>query len=421
MPMNEGENSNDEKEENKNSSGKQDSGGQDQDGQKPESLTHKTAGVNITVSIKEEKDGQKDDEEKKDPDKKKQEEEKKKKPPLFKRRGFIIIAIIVAAVVIIAAVILWLILRQYVSTDDAYIDGNVSQISPRVAAQITALHVNDNELVHPGDLLVELDPTDFQVALDQARAQVISAQGKLKQAEAQIDTAKASVIQAQAQINAAQVQFENASKDLKRYQDVDERARSKQQVDNAQTAQKNSEAQLEEAKARKTSADADVSSAEATVNAARGDLQTAEANEHRAEVNLSYCKIYAPVEGRVTQRTIAVGAYVAPGQALFMLVDPNVWVTANFKETQLTYMKPGQPVTIHVDAFPGIKIRGHVDSIQAGSGSRFSILPAENATGNFVKIVQRVPVKIVFDTNGNTNNAPMLSPGLSVEPSVKVR
>jgi membrane fusion protein (multidrug efflux system) len=143
-----------------------------------------------------------------------------------------------------------------------------------------------------------------------------------------------------------------------------------------------------------------------------------QANEKNAEVNLFYCRIYSPVEGRVTARTVDVGNYVSPGQALFMLVDPHVWVTANFKETQLTLLRPGQPVTIHVDAFPGHTWHGHVDSIQAGSGSRFSVLPAENATGNFV---QRVPVKILFDSGPNTNDAPMLSPGLSVEPRVKVR
>ena len=283
------------------------------------------------------------------------------------------------------------------------------------------MHIDDNELVHKGDLLIELDPIDYEVALEQARAQVVSAQGQLAQAQAQIATAKASVLQANAEVEAAQVQFDNATRDLKRYQDVDERARSRQQLDNADTTQKNAWAQLEQAKARKISADANVVSAEASVKAADGQLQTSQANEKRAEVNLSYCKIFAPIDGRVTQRSVEVGNYVAPGGALFMLVDPNVWVTANFKETQLTHMRPGQAVTIKVDAFPGIKWHGHVDSIQAGSGSRFSVLPAENATGNYVKVVQRVPVKIVFDHDANTNNAPMLSPGLSVIPRVTVR
>lgn len=341
--------------------------------------------------------------------------------PPRKKRILLVIGVFVLLVLLVGAVIIWLIVRQYVSTDDAYIDGYVTQVSARISAPVIARHVNDNEFVHLGDLLIELDPTDFRVALDQARAQVASSRGRVTQARAQIETAKAAVVQASAEIDAAQVQAENASRDLKRYQEVDERARSRQQLDNALTAQKNAEAQLEQARARKTSADAGVTSAEATVKAAEGELETSEAGEKRAEVNLSYCKIYAPVSGRVTERNVEVGNYVAPGQALFMLVEPDVWVTANFKETQLANMRLGQPVTITVDAYPDVKWHGHVDSIQAGSGSRFSVLPAENATGNFVKVVQRVPVKIVFDHDANTNDAPMLSPGLSVVPRVKVR
>jgi membrane fusion protein (multidrug efflux system) len=350
-------------------------------------------------------------------DKKKEPEE----PPLYKRRGFIPAVIIIAVVLIAIALVAWLILRQYVYTDDAYIDGHVTQVSARISSQVVALHIVDNQLVHKGDLLIELDPTTFQVSLEQAKAQFVSSQGKLSQARAQIGTAKASVLTAQAQLDAAQVQFDNADRDYNRYQGVDERARSRQQLDNAFTARKNAQARLEQAKAQKTSADANVASAEASVKAAQGELETSAANEKSAEVNLDYCKIYAPMEGRVTERTVEVGNYVSPGQALFMLVDPRVWITANFKETQLTHMLPGQQVTIHVDAFPGRTWHGHVDSIQMGSGARFSVLPAENATGNFVKVVQRVPVKIVFDTGPNTNDAPMLSPGLSVEPWVKVR
>jgi len=346
---------------------------------------------------------------------------KPEKPPLYKRRGFIPVVVIIGVVLIAAIVVAWLILRQYVYTDDAYIDSHVTQVSARVSSQVTVLHITDNQLVHKGDLLIELDPTTFNVTRDQAKAQVASSRGKLAQTQAQVGTAKASVIQATAQFDAAQVQFGNADRDFKRFQEVDERARSRQQLDNAYTARKNAEAQLEQAKAQKISANANVTSAEAAVKAAQGELETSLANEKSAEVNLFYCKIYSPVEGRVTMRTVEVGNWVSPGQALLMLVDPRVWVTANFKETQLTHMRPGQPVTIHVDAFPGHSWHGHVDSIQMGSGERFSVLPAENATGNFVKIVQRVPVKILFDSGPNTNDAPMLSPGLSVEPWVKVR
>lgn len=404
---------------------------------KPKSLTYKTAGVAVTVSIKSDKDGGKesgDGDDKKDgdkkdgkkdgdkkEDKKNDKDQKDKKPPLWKKPAFIIIASIFLVLLIVGIIILWLILRQFVSTDDAYIDGHVVQISPQISAQVLVLHVDDNQFVHRGDLLVELDPTDYQVALIQAEAQIASAQGRLEQAQAEIGSSQASVTQAVAAVAAAQTSFDNATRDLHRYQDVDERARSRQQLDNATTTQKNAQAQLDEAKAKKIAADASVKTSEANVKAANGELQTSEANKKRAEVNLSYCKIFAPTDGRVTERTVEAGNYVVTGGALFMLVDPNVWVTANFKETQLTHMRPGQAVTIQVDAFPGIKWRGHVDSIQAGSGSRFSVLPAENATGNYVKIVQRVPVKIIFDHDANTNDAPLLSPGLSVVPSVTVR
>jgi len=366
--------------------------------------------------------GDKGDEEKKqEGDNKAKDEKKDEKEKARKKKKFIIITCIVLVVLLIVGIILWLILRQYVSTDDAYIDGHVTQVSPRASAQVLALHIRDNQLVHQGDLLVELDPTDYQVALDQAKAQVASSQGRVAQAEAQIETATASVAQAAAEVDAAQVQFDNATHDLKRYEEVDARARSSQQLDNARTAQKNAQAQLEQAKARKTSADSNVVAARASVVAAKGELKTSEANQKRAEVNLSYCRIFAPVDGRVTQRTVEQGNYVALGQALFMLADPHVWVTANYKETQLEHMRVGQPVTIKVDAFPGTEWHGHVDSFQAGSGSRFSILPAENATGNFVKVVQRIPVKILFDDPVNTNDAVLLSAGMSVVPRVKIR
>jgi len=348
-------------------------------------------------------------------------EEKEKKPPIYKRPRFLIITSIVLLVLIIGGIIFWLIARQYVSTDDAYIDGHVSQVSAQVSAQVKALHIDDNQFVHGGDLLIELDPTDYQVTLEQAQAQVVSSQGHLAQAEAQTNSANAAVVQANAAVDAAAVNLENASRDLKRFRDMCPAARSQEQLDDTEAAQKNSQAQLDQANARRVSAESDVRTSMASVKAALGDLRTAEANERRAEVNLSYCNVYAPDDGRVTQRTVEAGNFVAPGQAMLLRVAPDVWVTANFKETQLRHMRPGQPVTIKVDAYPDVKFHGHVDSIQAGSGSRFSVLPAENATGNFVKVVERVPVKIVFEHDGNTNDVRLLSPGLSVIPRVKVR
>lgn len=368
-----------------------------------------------------EDDGKGDNQKEKKDDKKEEKDKGPKKPPPYKRPVFIIIVSLVLLVAIIGTLLYWLHARHFVSTDDAYIDGHVVQIAPQIPAPVIALHVDDNQLVHKGDLLVELDATDYEVAAEQSKAQLAASQGRLAQAEAQLESAKAQVAQAAAEVDAAAVSLENATRDLERYQSVDERARSREQLDNAITNQKNAQAQLEQAKAKKVSADAGVSTGAASIKAAEGDVHTSEANVKRAQVNLGYCRIYSPADGRVTQRTVEVGNYVQTGGTMFMLVSPEIWVTANFKETQLTHMQPGQPVTIKVDAFSDREFQGHVDSIQAGSGSRFGVLPAENATGNFVKIVQRVPVKIVFDYGSNTNNAGLLSPGLSVIPKVRVR
>jgi len=369
----------------------------------------------------EKQEGQKPDAEKKEGDDSKDEAKKPKGPPLYKRPVFIITVSILLVVLLVGGIVLWLILRQYVWTDDAYVDGHVIQVSPQIAAPVQKVDIYDNEFVHRGDLLVELDPTDYEVALTQAKAQVSQALGKLDQAQAQIESAKAAIPEALAYDQSSKASLDTAAKDLHRYQTVDPRARTKQQLDNAGASFTNAQARLAQAEAQIVTAKANVQSAIASKSAAEGNLQAAYASQKRAEVNLGYCRIFAPSDGRVTERTVEAGNYVMAGQALFMLVNPKVWVTANFKETQLTYMRPGQEVTIKVDAFPRIKFRGKVDSIQAGSGSRFSVLPAENATGNFVKIVQRVPVKIYFEHDANTNNAPMLSPGLSVTPRVKVR
>jgi membrane fusion protein (multidrug efflux system) len=362
-----------------------------------------------------------DDENRKEDDSSQDKPRKPKGPPLYKRPVFIVTSVIVTAIIVVGGIVLWLFLRQYVSTDDAFIDGHVVQISPQVAAQVASLHVVDNQLVHRGDLLIELDPTDYQVALQQAQAQKSEADGRLEQTRAQIEAARAAVPEAVAQQHSAEASLINASNDWQRLLRVDPRARSQQQLDNAGTALTNAMSRLEEAKAHVVSVNANVTTAEASTKAAEGEVKAADAGIHKAEVNLSYCRITAPSDGRVTERTVETGNYVAPGQALLLLVDPNVWITANFKETQLTHMRPGQPVRIKIDAFPDAKLDGHIDSIQAGSGSRFSVLPAENATGNYVKIVQRVPVKILFDHGPNTNDAALLSPGLSVTPRVKVR
>jgi membrane fusion protein (multidrug efflux system) len=257
------------------------------------------------------------------------------------------------------------------------------------------------------------------VALDQARATQAAMAGKLQQAKSEIDSAKASVDEARAEVDVAQANSENADADYKRFMNLSTSnagAVSRQQMDSASAAKRSNDAQVEQAKAKLIAAQVEVETKQATELAADGDLQKAIADVHKAEVNLSYCTIRAPSDGKITRKSVEPGSYVQTGEQLLALVPDQVWVVANYKETQLEKMKPGQPVSITVDAYPGEELHGHLDSIQSGTGSRFSMLPAENATGNFVKVVQRIPVKILID-----NPDRPLSPGMSVVVEVDVR
>jgi membrane fusion protein, multidrug efflux system len=339
--------------------------------------------------------------------------------PIY-RRPVALVGLIVIVLLIVGGIVYWFDARNFQDTDDAFIDGHVVPINPQVSALVAAIHIDDNQLVHKGDLLVELDPTDFEVALQQAQGSEASASGKLDLAKASVSSAQSAVVEAQAELDAQQVNFENADRDLKRYQQLDERAKSQQAQDNALAAQKTAQAQVEQARAKLQSSQSQVLSAQANVTAAEGDLKKAVADTKRAQVNLGYCKIFAPIDGRVTTKNVDPGAYVTPTNPLFALVPSDVWVTANFKETQLDQMQPGQPVTIAVDAYPDKEFHGTVQSVQMGTGSRFSVIPAENATGNFVKVVQRVPVKITFDTDPNSDPNHLLAPGMSVEPRVRI-
>jgi membrane fusion protein (multidrug efflux system) len=279
------------------------------------------------------------------------------------------------------------------STDDSFITGHIISVSARVSGYVDKVLVNDNQPVRQGDVLVELDPCDFQVDLDMARAKLLAAQ--------------ADETQSQARTNIASVEAGRTEKDYNRYQQLfDANAGiTQQQLDNASAAARSAQAQLE--------------SANSQVAAARAGVAQAKAAVEQAELNLSYTKIIAPEAGLVTQKTVEQGEHISTGQPLLAIVPPEIWVVANFKETQLNYMRPGQKVQIKVDAYPQRSLKGHIDSIQAGTGAVFSLLPPENATGNYIKVVQRVPVKIVFDEDAN--NLKMLSPGMSVVPVVKVK
>ena len=431
--------------------------------------------------------------------------------PFYKRRSVIIIAAVVLVLGTIFGVRYWLYSRSHESTDDAFIDGHIIQVSPKASGYVAKIYVTDNQQVKEGDLIAELDARDYEVKLQQAkaaldaglakeneaktnvkltratssatvqqaratvqksrsdvassRAGAASLRSRANEAASAISTAQANLAQTQAQVVAAQADVTRANADVERYRELYAKDEiSQQRLVQAETTAKTAVAQLEAAQQRVTAAEARVNearaaqsaaaqtaqqaqsqigSAQANVNEALGRLAEANAAPQQvavsqaqaetagattaqlraqvtqAELELSYTKIYAPETGRVTRKSVEEGALVQVGQPLMAIVPGDVWVTANFKENQIGRMTPGQAVEISVDAYPDKVFKGHVDSIQAGTGARFSLIPPENATGNYVKVVQRVPVKIVFDESPDPKH--MLAPGMSVVPEVAVK
>ena len=430
---------------------------------------------------------------------------KKRRTPLFVIGGLAIVAAI-------GGLGYWLYARQFESTDDAFVDGDIVQVSPKISAYVAKIYVKNNQTVHKGDLLVDLDPKDYEARLVQAKAQLHTAQAQHGQAEANVNLTKATTgaaqTQAQANIrttqtnveqtrlaaqakqsqitqaqtavrtaeaNLAQIktQIPQAEANLRLAQiEFDRRNAlfsrgdiSRQSLDQATTTLQTAKAQMDAARRQVDAAQSRVTEAQANVRTAQDNykqalaqtdltrsqvgestgrlqdanaaperitvsesqadtsaagIEQAEAAVHQAELELSYTKIYAPSDGIVTKKSIEEGQLVQPGLAMMALSQSNdVWVVANFKETQLENMREGQKVDIEVDAFPSEEFHGRIESFQAGTGSRFSVLPAENATGNYVKVVQRVPVKIVFDDP--PEKVHRLVPGMSVEPVVRVR
>jgi membrane fusion protein (multidrug efflux system) len=326
---------------------------------------------------------------------------------------------IAAAAVIGLGVFYWLDARRFETTDDAFIDGNQSQVSAEIAGRVDGLLVKDNQHVDAGQALFTLDSRDLQVKLDQSRAAAANAQAMAAQARADLAQLRANLEQQRAQVRVSEADFEQAEKDLARYRGISHAAFAQQDLDQSSAGAKSAAAKLDSARQAVIAGEAQLVSQQARIDAADASARQAAASVRDAELQLGYARVVAPVAGKVTRRTVNVGNYVTPGQALLAIVPDDLWVTANFKETQLGLMREGQPVEITVDAFPGHALHGHVDSFQRGTGSVFSSLPAENATGNYVKVIQRIPVKIVFD--GNDWRDLPLAPGLSVSPSVKVR
>jgi len=332
----------------------------------------------------------------------------KKRPSLLRgirqRRGLAVLIVLASAVAIVAIVLWWLHARNYESTDDAFIDTRSVQISAQVAAAVVDVPVTDNQEVEAGTELVRLDDRDYIAQRDGAKANVDNLIAQIAAQQAKIDQADKQVAQAQATLTFAEQEAD-------RYERLAKQGSGT--VEQAQQYHSNllqSQAALAAAQANAVATDKQLSVLKAQLESARAQLE-------QAQTNLSRTIITAPVAGRVTQLTAAKGAYAAVGQALMEFVPREVWVTANFKETQLDLMRPGQPVSMEIDAYPDRTFKGHIASVQAGSGTAFSLLPAQNATGNYVKIVQRVPVKIVFDKPPDV----LLGPGMSVVPTVKVR
>ena len=338
----------------------------------------------------------------------------------------LIILAIVVVLAVIGAVFYWLLTRNLESTDDAYTDGNAIAYAPKVSGYVTQLAIDDNTYVHKGDLLVKIDPRDYITARDQARANLSLARAQLSSAQVDLAIARvrvpATLEQAQAQLQQAQANQAQAERDYRRQHSVDPRATTQTSVDQATAQMQTTKAIVASAQAQVKVAglvQQNIQAAEDTVHEREAAVAQAEAALAQAEVNLSYTDLIAPADGLITRRNVDLGTFVQAGQQVFYLVTPNVWVTANFKETQLADMHPGQHVSIDVDAYPNLHLQGHVDSIQQGSGARFSAFPAENATGNFVKIVRRVPVKIIIDSGLEQDHG--LPLGISVEPTVTVR
>jgi membrane fusion protein (multidrug efflux system) len=360
-------------------------------------------------------------------DRKKQEQDRAQDQRRARARPFVRIGMVVIAIGLIGGgLYYWQSTKDIEDTDDAYTDGRAITIAPHVTGYVVSLDVNDNQFVHKGDPLIHIDPRDYEATLEQAQGQMAAARGQLAAAQQGFAVAKinfpARLAQAQAQLKDAQAALFKAQTDMKRQLSLPRAATSGQSVDYATAALRSAEAQISVAEAavqEATPVRPNVEQVGANVQQLGGTLMQAEAAIKQAQLNLQWCVVRAPQDGWITKRNVEVGNYVQPGAQIFSIVSPDIWVTANFKEAQLNRMRPGQLVTIAVDAYPALKLTGHVDSVQLGSGSKFSAFPPENATGNFVKIVQRVPVKIIID-GGLDPNLP-LPLGISVEPTVSLK
>ncbi len=336
-----------------------------------------------------------------------------------------IIPLIVLIALVAGGAYHWLSTRGEVETDDAMIEAHITPLAAKVSGYVVELHVNDNQHVKKGDILLKIDPRDYQASLDRATAQYKAAEARLIAGQHNFAStsisAPSNLESARAAVASAQAELKNAQQTLKRLNTLSDAARSRQSLENAVSDEKQAKANLEDAKARLRSAETApdaIAASQASVDELRAAVDDAKAAVTLAQINLENTVIRAPQYGRITRKNVEIGAFIQPGQQFSTIVGDDVWVIANFKETQLAGMKSGQGVDIEIDAYRGHTFHGKVESVQSGTGARFSLFPPENATGNFVKIVQRVPVKILFDEKPGAEYP--VGPGMSVVPTVHI-
>lgn len=338
------------------------------------------------------------------------------------RKGWLLPAVILALVAAGVAFWFWRESRMYESTDDAFIDAQIVHIAPQVAGVIETIAVAPNRHVKAGDLLVVIDPDTTTAQLLQQQAGLEQGDAQTGEARAGLAAAEAALAQATAEVRAQEALAARARRDLERLvaaQRSDPAAIAETQLDAARAQLQAAQAAVASARSVARAARAQIDSARQGIGSAEAQRRAAAARVSQARLSVDQSRITAPLSGHVTNIAVNKGSYVAPGTQMMALVPDDLWVTANFKETQLADIRPGQPVTIAVDAYPGVTFTGRVDSIQRGAGQAFQLFPPQNATGNFIKVVQRVPVRITFDRI-DLKRYPM-GPGMSVVPTIKVR
>jgi len=354
----------------------------------------------------------------------------------FPRRKFVVF-VLVSVLILLGAAALHFYLRYketHISTDSAFVDGRVHVIASKISGSVQVLHVRDNQLVRKSDLLLEIDPSDYDVRVREARAGLLTEKARLTEIRSRIDTVKKQLIEIMASSEAARAHLEVQTTNLDLAKADFERSKalmkkeviSRQQYDNARNRYEVAEAQVKAAQEQVRQVDASletqralIKQTEAGLPAQEAQIRQKEASLRGAELNLSYTKICAPAGGYITKRTVETGNQVQPAQPLMAIVplhEDQIWITANYKETELKKVRPGQKVRIKVDTYPGRIFNGKVNSIMAGTGAAFSLFPPENATGNFVKVVQRIPVKITLDEGSDPGH--LLRIGMSVVPTI---